>query len=213
MLLVDNQLGNIDMYQYRLILAIACSRYDLAEEFEYLVMTPFDEIEKLYITYNMCKPEDSMEIFRFYLKDFRKIKNADEIIYSTYRDLFSMHVNEILPCLFETYHMDLKVHDMLQNELKRKISDASWQLLKGDVIQVLKDGIKLRTKFYGKGTNLFGIINSTLAFYHRREKRNIHLLLNKTGINKAAEEEFNLSSLNIETIPTKKKFLLIFLKL
>ncbi len=205
MLLVDNQLGNIDMYQYRLILAIACSRYDLAEEFEYLVMTPFDEIEKLYITYNMCKPEDSMEIFRFYLKDFRKIKNADEIIYSTYRDLFSMHVNEILPCLFETYHMDLKVHDMLQNELKRKISDASWQLLKGDVIQVLKDGIKLRTKFYGKGTNLFGIINSTLAFYHRREKRNIHLLLNKTGINKAAEEEFNLSSLNIETIPTKKE--------
>lgn len=205
MLLVDNQMESIDMYQYRLILAIACSRYNLAEEFEYLVMTPFDEIEKLYYSHNACEPEDSMKIFRFYLKDIRKIKNADEIIYSTYHDLFSMHVNEILPCLFETYHMDLKVHDMLQSEIKRKISDSSWQLLKGDVIQVLKDGIKLRTKFYGQGTNLFGIINSTLVFYHQREKRNIHSLLNRSGINKASEDEFNLSSLNVETLPMKKE--------
>lgn len=210
MLLMDNQARSIDMYQYRLILAIACSRYDLAEEFEYLVMTPFDEIESLYDSYNKSRPEDSMEIFRFYLKDIRNIKNADEIIYSTYHDLFSMNVNEILPCLFETYHMDIKVHNMLQIEIKRKISDSDWQLLKGAVIQDLKDNIKLKTKFYGQGTNLFGIISSTLGFYHQREKRNIHALLNKTGINKAGEEEFNISSLNIEMLPMKKEISMNF---
>lgn len=210
MLLVNNQFESIDMYQYKLILATACSRYSLEEEFEYLIMTSYDDLEKDYYIRKHNKPKSPMDVFEFYLKEVRNIAETDDIIHSTYVKLFTLNVNEILPNLFESQLMEQKILHMLKIEIKRYISDSDWQVLRGFVLDALEDSIKLNSRFYGKYSNLFGIIKTTIGFYHKKEKKNIHELLNKTGTGKLSENDLDISTLNIETLPVSNEVFIDF---